>query len=139
MKIKKVDYDQILKILEEKGISPSFQRIKILEYLILNRTHPSVDEIFRDLAPEMLTLSKTTVYNTLKLFAEKGIVKVLGIEKDFARYDIDISPHSHFKCIKCEKIYDLKINNGDRDLKIEDGFEKIYSENYIYGICKSCK
>lgn len=138
MNIKKVNYDNVLKILEEKGISPSYQRIKILEYLILNKNHPSVEEIFRDLSHEILTLSKTTVYNTLKLFAEKGIVKVLGIEKDFARYDIDISPHSHFKCIKCGKIYDLKINS-ENDINIDETFEKIYSENYIYGICKNCK
>ncbi|KUK51423.1 MAG: Ferric uptake regulation protein [candidate division TA06 bacterium 32_111] len=138
MNIKKVDYHSILKLLEEKGISPSFQRIKILEYLLLNRTHPSVEDIYRDLSSEILTLSKTTVYNTLKLFVEKGIVKTIGIEKDFARYDIDTSPHSHFKCIKCGKIYDLKISE-ENDSNIGEGFKKFYTEKYIYGVCKNCR
>lgn len=138
MNIKKIDHQSILKLLEEKGISASFQRIKILEYLFLNRTHPSVEDIYKDLSSELLTLSKTTVYNTLKLFVEKNIVKAIGIEKDFVRYDIDISPHSHFKCIKCGKIYDLKINE-EKDNNIDEGFKKVYSEKYIYGICKNCK
>jgi len=138
MNIKKVDYQSILRLLEEKGISPSFQRIKILEYLFLNRTHPSVEDIYKDLSNEILTLSKTTVYNTLKLFVEKNIVKAIGIEKDFVRYDIDTSPHIHFKCIKCGKIYDLKINE-EKDNNIDEGFKKVYSEKYIYGICKNCK
>ncbi len=138
MNIKKIDHQSILRLLEEKGISPSFQRIKILEYLFLNRTHPSVEDIYKDLSSELLTLSKTTVYNTLKLFVEKNIVKAIGIEKDFVRYDIDISPHSHFKCIKCGKIYDLKINE-EKDNNIDEGFKKVYSEKYIYGICKNCK
>ena len=59
------------KILRDKAISPSIQRIKILEYLDTHRTHPTVDEIFTSLIPVIPTLSKMTIYNTLKLFSTK--------------------------------------------------------------------
>ena len=66
--------------LESNGIHASQQRIKILEYLIHHPIHPTADEIFNELSDEMPTLSKTTVYNTLKLFVDKHLVQQLNIE-----------------------------------------------------------
>ena len=87
--------------LEEEGIRSSYQRLKILEYLQAHRTHPTVDIIYKNLSKEIPTLSKTTVYNTLKLFVSKGIVQELTIEEKEVRYDADTKPHAHFKCIEC--------------------------------------
>ncbi|MDD5601190.1 MAG: transcriptional repressor, partial [Actinomycetota bacterium] len=70
----------LAEILKEKNIKPSYQRIKILEYLILRKNHPTVDEIFKDLIKEMPTLSKATVYNTLDLFKRSGLARVVTIE-----------------------------------------------------------
>ncbi len=134
MKVKK---DDLTKILLNYKISPTYQRIKILEFLYNNRTHPSVEEIIDGLSIEILTISKATVYNTLKLFLNKGLLKELNIEKNRIRYDIDTSIHSHFKCIKCGKIYDLK-TESDNSLKLEKGFKILDTKNYIYGICKNC-
>ena len=53
-------------------IKPSMQRIAIMDYLFEHKVHPTVDKIFNDLYPQIPTLSKTTVYNTLKLFAYQG-------------------------------------------------------------------
>ncbi|MCB0402432.1 MAG: transcriptional repressor, partial [Flavobacteriales bacterium] len=59
--------------LSSNNIKPSVQRIKIFEYLHENRQHPTVDTIYKDLVGHIPTLSKTTVYNTLKLFVDNGI------------------------------------------------------------------
>jgi Fur family peroxide stress response transcriptional regulator len=48
------------------------------------------------------TLSKTTVYNSLKLFLKRGIVQELTIEEKEVRYDADTRPHAHFKCTELE-------------------------------------
>ncbi|MCG8501875.1 MAG: transcriptional repressor, partial [Firmicutes bacterium] len=68
--------------LKEYDIKPSYQRIKIFEYLRNTKSHPTVDEIFKEIVQEIPTLSKTTVYNTLSLFIEKGIVTVITIEEN---------------------------------------------------------
>ncbi len=73
-----IDYKEVLK---EHSIAPSLQRIKILEFLEKNRTHPTADMIYQALVDEMPTLSKTTVYNTLKAFAEKGVIVELSLFK----------------------------------------------------------
>ena len=54
--------------LQSYGIKPSLQRIAIMEYLIENRIHPTVEDIYEALYIKVPTLSKTTVYNTIKLF-----------------------------------------------------------------------
>ena len=59
--------DELREHLKKEGIQPSYHRLKILEYLQAYRTHPTVDIIYKNLSKEIKTLSKTTVYNTLKL------------------------------------------------------------------------
>ena len=61
-------------------IKPSMQRIAIMDYLMEHRVHPTADEIYNALYPTMPTLSKTTIYNTMKLFSEQGAVKALVID-----------------------------------------------------------
>ena len=80
------------------GIKPSVQRIAIMNFLLHNRIHPSVEDIYNALCVSIPTLSKTTVYNTLKLFAEQGALLALVIDEKNVRFDIDTSNHAHFQC-----------------------------------------
>ena len=90
--------------LEDAGVRPSVQRLAVMDYLVTHKTHPTVDEIYSALAPSIPTLSKTTVYNTLKLFVENGVTQMLTIDEQNSRYDADVSPHAHFLCAKCGKV-----------------------------------
>ncbi len=130
-----IDFKELLK---DHGIAPSLQRIKILEFLEKNRIHPTADMIYQALVDEMPTLSKTTVYNTLKAFAEKGVIVELSLFENEVRYEYSTEPHIHFKCFKCGNIYDIsKTFECLKDEKIEG--HKV-SEHHINlkGICKSC-
>lgn len=124
--------------LKQNGIKPSYQRIKIFEYLVEHRNHPTVDKIYQELVKNITTLSKTTVYNTLKLFLEKRIIQLIVIEENETRYDADITTHAHFKCEKCGQVYDIRVDLTE--MKIE-GLETFQvKENHIYfkGICETC-
>lgn len=129
-------YDRLL----EYNIKPSMQRIAIMEYLMEHRTHPSADEIYTELSPTMPTLSKTTVYNTLKLFSEQGAALMLTIDERNANFDADTSQHAHFLCKKCGQIYDLPFSkevNAVEGLQM-DGHEVREMHYYYKGICKKC-
>jgi len=128
---------EIEKRLKSKDVKPSYQRIKILEYLLKNKNHPTVDMIYQELVDEIPTLSKTTVYNTLKLFIEKKIVLLINIEDNETRYDADTSFHGHFKCRKCNEVYDIKIDTPI--LKELDDFQVDEYHLYLKGLCKKCK
>ena len=84
------------------SIKPSAQRIAIMEYMLTHNNHPTVD-----LVGSMPTLSKTTIYSTLKLLAEHGAITALTIDKNAARFDGDTGDHSHFQCRRCGKINDI--------------------------------
>ena len=124
--------------LKKKNISLSYQRLKVLEYLIQHRCHPTVDQIFSEIKKDIPTLSKTTVYNTLRTLAEAGLVKVITIEDKETRYDIDTKDHGHFKCDSCGTIFDFPI---DIDSLIPEDLSKfmINDKNvYFKGICSKC-
>ena len=105
------------------NIKPSLQRMAIMDYLMAHRVHPTADEIYNALYPTMPTLSKTTIYNTMKLFTEQGAVKVLA----------------HFMCLGCGCVYDLPVENQDA-IQLEGVGELIITEIHLYykGYCKKC-
>ena len=80
-------FENLKQELKKKNISLSYQRLKVLEYLTQNRCHPTVEQIFTELQKDIPTLSKTTVYNTLRILAEAGLVKVITIDERESRYD----------------------------------------------------
>lgn len=121
-----------------RNLRPSHHRIKILEYLTCNLTHPTVEQIFSDLHKEIPTLSKSTVYNTLNLFITARLVKILAIEDNETRYDLIMDKHGHFKCENCQTIYDFKINIDDFIADELNDF-KIYDKDvYFKGVCPRC-
>ena len=134
----KPSLEELQQKLKAGKIHLSHQRLKVLEYLVQNQCHPTVDQIFTSLHKEISTLSKTTVYNTLRVLAEAGMVRVITIEDNEARYDITTEDHGHFKCESCGKIYDFKIDadalvTGDLDhFKIKD------KNIYFKGVCPRC-
>ena len=135
MKLKVEDIGAYLKSHE---IKPSFQRMKIFEYLITHRNHPTVEMIYKSLVKEIPTLSKTTVYNTLNLFIEKKIAIVIVIEENETRYDADMEIHGHFKCEECMSVYDIDIDAEKIQIKSLDNFQINEHHLYFKGICNRC-
>ena len=132
-----VVYDNLIK----HEVKPSVQRMAIMDYMLTHFTHPSVDDIYNALSPKFPTLSRTTVYNTLKLFVEHGAVKMLTIDERNACFDSDTTLHAHFLCKKCGKIYDMPLHGESRLLEgaLVDGCEITEIHQYFKGICKDCK
>ena len=130
-------YDYLLSF----GVKPSVQRMAIMDYLLNHRTHPSIDEIYMALCDDIPTLSKTTVYNTLKLFVEHGAAQMLTIDEKYVCYDADLSLHAHFLCKKCNKIFDFPAPAEDMQVaQMKDkGFQLEDVHYYYRGICPQCK
>lgn len=119
------------------GIKPSVQRLAILDYLNTHHTHPTVDTIYADLSSTIPTLSKTTIYNTLSMFVNSGIALSLNIDEKNIHYDGTTTPHAHFRCLKCNEIYDLPIPENCEAHFVD--FDILETQIYYKGICKKCK
>lgn len=128
----------IKEYLDGKGVKPSYPRLKVLEYLVEYRNHPTAEEIYEVLVKEMPTLSRTTVYNTLNLFVEEGVVIPINISSNETRYDATVMDHGHFKCTGCGKIVDFPIEVSDFGISELSGY--IVTGRFVYfkGICPDC-
>lgn len=135
----KMSQNEIQSYLKEHGIKPSLQRIKIFNLLLNSKEHPTVDMIYNKLKSQIPTLSKTTVYNTLKLFQKNKVAVFVNIENNELRFDVDLSFHGHFQCKKCGKIYDFPLFRGNNKIDELEGFEIEESHYYLKGICNNCK
>jgi len=138
MKETKKTIEELKKYLEENHIKPSHHRLKILEYLMSHKTHPTVDMIYKELSKEMPTLSKTTIYSTLKLFQKKEIVTGLTIDENELRFDSNTTPHGHFKCIKCNRVFDISIMSEKLNINMTEGHKIVEHHIYFKGVCKDC-
>ncbi|HEY9087219.1 MAG TPA: Fur family transcriptional regulator [Anaerolineaceae bacterium] len=124
--------------LAESGLRPSYQRIKVLEYLHEKKGHPTVDDIYHALAVEIPTLSRTTVYNTLHSFVEAGLARMVHIDGAEARYDVTLHPHGHFQCVGCGSITNFSINIDVLAFEGLNRFEVREKDVYFRGLCPNC-
>jgi len=129
--------EKVKQHLSGQGIKPSVYRLKIFHYLITRKTHPTAEEIFNHLKKDLPSISRATVYNTVRLFEDKRIIQSIKIEKKEARFDATVTRHGHFRCSKCGKIFDVDIDN----LKVKgvDGFEIEKWQLNLEGKCRQCR
>ena len=123
------------------GLRPSVQRVAILGQLIARHDHPTVEEVYKSLCDDIPTLSKTTVYNTLRMFSEHNVAQMITVDDHRVCYDGDTRPHVHFMCRKCGRIIDLM----DETAPVIDGGSMMVGGNivdeaqlYYKGVCSDC-
>ncbi len=124
----------------ERGIRPSLQRLAIMDYLINHPIHPTVDDVYQGLCNKIPTLSRTTVYNTLRMLSEEQAAQMITIDDHRVCYDGNINNHIHFYCKKCGKVIDLFEEQAPQfeEGKMVGG--NIVQEEQLYykGICAEC-
>lgn len=126
--------------LVECGLRPSAQRVAIMEYLQTNSTHPTVEDVYQGIVKIIPTLSRTTVYNTLRLFSEHHAAQMITIDDHRVCYDGDIHPHVHFYCRQCGKVYDLMDEQAPaiETPRLSDGHLVDEAQLYYKGVCSEC-
>ena len=125
--------------LRNAGLTPTPQRLAVLEYLDGKHAHPTADEIYRAVHARYPTIVKATVYNTLSALKKVGVIQELTIEREAARYDANVSSHPHFMCRVCGKIYDVDLPCTVRPGDEIDGHKVESVHTYIYGVCAACR
>lgn len=131
--------ERLTTLLQEKGIRPSAQRIAVLSAVANSSKHPSAEDIYTGLSELFHSLSRTTVYNSLKILSENGLLRELEIEAGCSRYDMALqAPHSHFICRRCSRIFDMPMPDGMSEV-IAPQFDIDAVEVTLRGLCTECK
>ena len=97
----------ILSLFDKHGILPTPQRVEIAEILLARPQHLSADQIIERLRVSGSRVSKATVYNTLNLFGERGIVKEVMVDPVRKFYDSTTRPHHHFYNVDTGELRDI--------------------------------
>jgi Fe2+ or Zn2+ uptake regulation protein len=87
---------EVLRLLESHGIQPSTQRVAVASWVFEARSHPSADQVFAAVKATLPVLSRATVYNTLHLLVERGLLRELHIAEGRVVFDPVMAPHHHF-------------------------------------------
>jgi len=101
-----VDRD-IAEQLREVGITPTQQRVQIAEILFARPQHLSADQILAVVNSNGPIASKATIYNTLGLFARKGLVREVIVDPSKVFYDSNTSAHHHFYNVDSGELTDI--------------------------------
>ena len=98
---------EIVQKLKQYGVMPTSQRIEVASILLARPQHLSADQIIDKLNSRRSCVSKATVYNTLKLFSQQGLVKELNVDSSRKFYDSTTHAHHHFFHVESGKLTDI--------------------------------
>jgi len=97
----------VVDVLEQVGIQPSAQRVAVADYVLSTDDHPSAEQVWARVKERFPVLSRATVYNTLNLFVEKGLLRELVIAEGKVVFDPKLAPHHHFIDEDTQSIVDI--------------------------------
>ena len=89
------------------GIRPTAQRVRIAALLLASPQHLSAEQILATLRASGARVSKATVYNTLNLFAERGVIRQLTVDGARTWFDSNVAPHYHFQDMETGALMDV--------------------------------
>lgn len=95
MDLSEANRESFADLLRERGVTPTHQRLEIARALLSRKQHLSADEILGIVNRRHAETSKATVYNTLKLFLDKGLIREVIVDPSRVFYDSNTAPHHH--------------------------------------------
>jgi Fur family iron response transcriptional regulator len=99
--------ENVAELLRRHGITPTHQRMEIAQVLFARREHLSADQILALVNSRYAEASKATVYNTLKLFLEKKLIRELVVDPERIVYDPNTEPHHHLFDVVTGRLTDV--------------------------------
>ncbi len=98
----------VRRLLEEHGIRPTSQRMRVAEVLLAAPCHLTAEQLLGSLRQATSRVSKATVYNTLKLFVDHGLARQIHLDPNRCVYDSTIAPHHHFQNVTTGEMVDIR-------------------------------
>jgi len=123
------------------GVKLTHQRLEIFREVAASAEHPSAEAVLKALRPAMPTLSLDTVYRTLWLLNDLGLVSTLGPRREVVRFDANLSRHHHYVCSRCGLTRDFESEDLNA-LPIPESVARFGSIDTmrveVLGLCRRC-
>lgn len=98
---------QLIALLRKHGIAPTHQRLEIANVLFSRCEHLAADQILTLVNERHAETSKATVYNTLNLFRDCGLIREVIVDPKRVFYDPNTEPHHHLYNVDSGEITDI--------------------------------
>ena len=126
---------------KEAGVKLTHQRLEIFREVAASLDHPDAEAVFRAVQKRMPTVSLDTVYRTLWLLNDLGLIITLGPRRESVRFDANLEHHHHYVCVRCGLARDFESAelNALRVPGAVKAFGSVVATHVeVRGICESC-
>jgi Fur family peroxide stress response transcriptional regulator len=125
----------------DKHLAATHQRLVLYRALMQMPDHPNPEQVYERVRTELPSISLGTVYKTLHLFLEAGIIREVSPHHGSLRIEPNTGHHNHFLCLRCHSITDLDVDEIDVS-PLEDavpaGFRIAEVALEVRGLCSQC-
>ena len=128
-------------VCRREQIKLTHQRIEVFREIAQTGDHPDAEQVFKRVRKRLPTVSLDTVYRTLWLLNDLGLVTTLGSSRERTRFDANLESHHHFVCAKCgltRDFYSAELDN----IKLPDSIDSLgeieATHVEVRGICRQC-
>jgi Fur family peroxide stress response transcriptional regulator len=132
----------IIETLRKKGYKATTQRIAICRFALRSRDHPNAQRIYDEVKKVHPTVSLATVYKTLRILTEQGLIQELALPESQARFDSYVDPHINLVCLQCGRIQDFNdsaVQEMVERVTVKAEFTRTGQRIDVYGMCKICR
>ena len=128
-------------VCRDGGVRLTPQRLEIFREMARTADHPDAEMVYQRVRKRMPTVSLDTVYRTLWLLNDHGLIATLGPSRERTRFDANLSRHHHFVCVQCGMTRDFNSEELD-DIKLPSlakDFGRIETTTVeVRGVCREC-
>lgn len=135
------DLENLIKLLKESNCKITPQRLAIYNVLNESKDHPNVEAIYKKLEPTYPTISLATIYKSLELFDQLGLIQVINLGENSFRYDGKAFLHPHLICSICHRVEDLNVEyfkDLTQKVELSTNYKVFKQQLSFYGICPEC-
>ena len=135
-------FEHLKAVVKKAGVKLTHQRLEIFRELAATDAHPDADTLFRSVQHRVPTVSVDTVYRTLWMLHDLGLVMTLGPEREGVRFDANLDPHHHYVCVRCGLVRDFESADLNA-LRVPDAVKGLGSiadaHVEVRGVCTDCQ
>jgi Fur family peroxide stress response transcriptional regulator len=134
--------EEFVAMCRRAGLKATQQRMEIFRELMRSTEHPDAETLCKRVRQRVPSLSLDTLYRTLRMLEEKGVIHRVRWGGERARFDPDTKPHHHFICTVCGRIEDVHTDAFDHlptPVEVEDIGQVDTTYIELRGRCRSCQ
>lgn len=137
------DLDKFARLLKDKKLKFTYERKHIYQEVATLTDHFDADSLYERFKKKGLRIARDTVYRTLPLLLESGVIqKSVGEGKrEFFERTSSKGHHDHMVCVRCHKViefYSEDIEAAQDKACDKYGFKLLFHDHRLFGVCKNC-